>query len=112
LRIRGIEIYSLLQAKLFDEFAAALKGRDWDTWCASDDSEKEEVAAEAIAELGLQIGIEDAYNLFWKWESTLTAEDFEVEPTEENPDDEDPDESEEVKNWNDQLEDPRYIYEE
>ena len=110
MKFRGIEIYSLLQAKLLDEFTAALKGWDWDTWCAAGASDKEEVAATAIAELGLQIGIEEAYDLFWEWANTLTSDDFISDPN--NFEDEEEDYDEEVQNWNDQFEDPRYVDEE
>ena len=81
MNVNGIPIHSLTQAKLMDQFKAGLEAWDWETWSASGSSEREEIVVNAIAELGLQIGIEEAYDLFYEWADTLTPEDF--RPSEE-----------------------------
>lgn len=67
---------SEIELKLINEFNNSLSGWDWETWCATGARDKEEIVAEAVVELGVQVDITDAYELFWDWADGLTEEDF------------------------------------
>jgi hypothetical protein len=75
----GVEIYSLYQAKFLDRVKELLEDWTWEQWCATDKETKDEVAAQAIADLLRQADQDDAWNLWDEWSENLSPEDFKQE---------------------------------
>ena len=73
----GIEIYSLYQAKFLDRVKEILEDWTWEQWSEADKDTRDEVAAQAIAELLRQADQDEAWNLWDEWSDRLTEEDFE-----------------------------------
>lgn len=73
----GIEIYSLYQAKFLDRIKEILEDWTWEQWSEADKDTRDEVAAQAIAELLRQADQDEAWNLWDEWSDRLTEEDFE-----------------------------------
>ena len=76
---RGVEIYSLYQAKFLDRVKELLEDWTWEQWCAADKETKDEVAAQAIADLLRQANQDEAWNLWDEWSKNLGPEDFKQE---------------------------------
>ena len=75
----GVEIYSIYQAKFLDRVKELLEDWTWEQWCATDKEIKDEVAAQAIADLLRQADQDDAWNLWDEWSENLGPEDFKQE---------------------------------
>ena len=75
----GVEIYSLYQAKFLDRVKELLEDWTWEQWRAADKETKDEVAAQAIADLLRQADQDDAWNLWDEWSENLKPEDFKRE---------------------------------
>ena len=75
----GVEIYSLYQAKFLDRVKELLEDWTWEQWCVTDKEIKDEVAAQAIADLLRQADQDDAWNLWDEWSENLKPEDFKQE---------------------------------
>lgn len=75
----GVEIYSIYQAKFLDRVKELLEDWTWEQWCATDKETKDEVAAQAIADLLRQADQDDAWNLWDEWSENLNPEDFKQE---------------------------------
>ena len=75
----GVEIYSLYQAKFLDRVKELLEDWTWEQWCVTDKETKDEVAAQAIADLLRQVDQDDAWNLWDEWSENLGPEDFKQE---------------------------------
>ena len=77
-----------MEINLINLFKEYLKGWSWEEWQAAGSSDKEEVAVNAIADLGPEIDIDEAYDLFYDWAAGLTEADFTesiTEATESDP---------------------------
>lgn len=64
---------------LFQEY---LSGWSWEDWQAVGSSDREEVVVNALADLGPEMDVEEAYDIFYDWSAGLTPEDFEVSDSE------------------------------
>ena len=74
-----VEIYSIYQAKFLDRVKELLEDWTWEQWCATDQETKDEVAAQAIADLLRQTDQDEAWNLWDEWSKNLRPEDFKQE---------------------------------
>ncbi len=77
MRDHGVEIYSSYQAKFLDKVKETLEGWTWSEWSNATKEEKDDVAAQAIADLLRQANQEEAWELWDTWSACLTPEDFE-----------------------------------
>ncbi len=59
--------------KLFQEY---IKAWSWEEWQAAGSSDREDVVINALADLGPEVDIDEAYDLFYDWAAGLTEEDF------------------------------------
>ena len=59
--------------KLFQEY---LTGWSWEEWQAAGSSDREEIVVNAIADLGPEVDVEEAYDIFYDWAAGLTEADF------------------------------------
>ena len=75
----GVEIYSLYQAKFLDRVKDLLEDWTWEQWRAADKETKDDVAAQAIADLLRQADQDEAWNLWDEWSENLEPEDFKQE---------------------------------
>ena len=76
MRDHGVVIYSLYQAKFLDEVKKLLKKWTWSKWVSASKSEKDDIAATAIANLLRQANQDEAWNLWDEWSANLGPEDF------------------------------------
>ena len=76
MRDHGVEVNSLYQAKFLDRVKEILEDWTWEQWSEADKETRDEVAAEAIADLLRQVNQEEAWNLWDEWSETLGPEDF------------------------------------
>lgn len=65
-----------MQEQLIELFYEYLPAWTWEEWQAAGASDKEEIAINAIADLGPEVDIEEAYDLFYDWVAGLTEADF------------------------------------
>jgi hypothetical protein len=65
-----------IRDQLIGYFQDELNHWDWESWQSAGAGDKEEVVASAIAELGINVDIDDAYELFWEWADGLEEEAF------------------------------------
>jgi hypothetical protein len=68
------------QETLIPLFQEYLSGWSWEEWQAAGSSDREEVVVNALADLGPEMDVEEAYDLFYDWSAGLTPEDFEDTP--------------------------------
>lgn len=76
MRDHGVEIRSIYQAKFLDRVKEILEGWTWEQWCEADKEIRDEVAAEAIADLLRQANQDEAWNLWDEWSENLGPNDF------------------------------------
>ena len=76
MRDHGVEIRSIYQAKFLDRVEEILEGWTWEQWCEADKETRDEVAAEAIADLLRQANQDEAWNLWDEWSENLGPNDF------------------------------------
>jgi hypothetical protein len=76
MRDHGVEIHSLYQAKFLDKVKEILESWTWKQWSEADKETRDEVAAQAIAELLRQVDQDEAWNLWDEWSAKLGPEDF------------------------------------
>lgn len=76
MRDHGVEIRSLYQAKFLDRVKEILEGWTWEQWVETDRETRDEVAAEAIADLLRQANQDEAWDLWDEWSENLGPEDF------------------------------------
>lgn len=67
----------VVRDQLISYFRDELNGWDWESWQSAGASDKEEIVVGAIAELGINVDIDEAYNLFWEWADGLDRDAFE-----------------------------------
>lgn len=72
----GVEIYSLYQAKFLDRVKEMLEDWTWEQWSEADKETRDEVVAQAIADLLRQADQDEAWNLWDEWSTKLRPEDF------------------------------------
>lgn len=77
MRDHGVEINSLYQAKFLDRVKEILESWTWEQWSEADKETRDEVAAQAIADLLRQADQDEAWNLWDEWSDNLGPEDFE-----------------------------------
>lgn len=76
MRDHGVEVNSLYQAKFLDRVKEILEDWTWEQWSEADKETRDEVAAQAIADLLRQVNQEEAWNLWDEWSETLGPNDF------------------------------------
>lgn len=76
MRDHGVEVNSLYQAKFLDRVKEILEAWTWEQWSEADKEIRDEVAAQAIADLLRQVNQEEAWNLWDEWSETLGPNDF------------------------------------
>ena len=76
MRDHGVEVNSLYQAKFLDRVKEILEDWTWEQWSEADKEIRDEVAAQAIADLLRQVNQEEAWNLWDEWSETLGPNDF------------------------------------
>ena len=76
MRDHGVEVNSLYQAKFLDRVKEILEAWTWEQWSEADKEIRDEVAAQAIADLLRQVNQEEAWNLWDEWSENLGPEDF------------------------------------
>ena len=76
MRDHGVEVNSLYQAKFLDRVKEILEDWTWEQWSEADKEIRDEVAAQAIADLLRQVNQEEAWNLWDEWSENLGPEDF------------------------------------
>lgn len=76
-----------MEARLINLFYKYLEGWSWEEWQAAGSSDREEVAVNAIADLGPEVDVEEAYDIFYDWAAGLTEADFGDLITEDTDDD-------------------------
>ena len=72
----GVEVYSIYQAKFLDRVKEILEDWTWEQWSEADKETRDEVAAQAIADLLRQVNQEEAWNFWDEWSENLGPEDF------------------------------------
>jgi hypothetical protein len=75
--------------KLVDGFWNGIEGYSWDDWCSMSSKDKEEIVPDVILELGMEVDIDEVYDLFWEWAEGLDKESFGEYEDEEEYEDED-----------------------
>lgn len=63
------------EARVIEMFWDHLKGWDWDSWSGTSVSDREEIAVDVIAELGI-VDVDEVYDLFYDWSAGITEESF------------------------------------
>lgn len=76
MRDHGVEIRSIYQAKFLDRVKEILEGWTWEQWREADKETRDEVAAQAIADLLRQADQDEAWSLWDEWSETLGPNDF------------------------------------
>ncbi len=66
-----------IRDQLIDYFWDELNSWDWESWQGAGASDKEEIVVGAIADLGINVDIDEAYSLFWEWADGLDRDSFE-----------------------------------
>lgn len=64
------------RSRLIDLFWEGLTNWDWESWQSAGAEDKETIVTDAIIELGIDIDINDAYDLFWEWADGLDENSF------------------------------------
>jgi hypothetical protein len=64
------------KSRLIDLFWAGLTNWDWESWQSAGAEDKETIVTDAIIELGIDIDINEAYDLFWEWAEGLEENSF------------------------------------
>ena len=62
--------------RLIDLFREGIADTTWQDWCATSSSDKERIVPDAIVELGIDVDIDKAYDLFWEWAEGLDEDSF------------------------------------
>lgn len=57
-------------------FQKYLQGWSWEEWQAAGASDREEIVVNTLADLGPDMDIEEAYDIFYDWSAGLTPADF------------------------------------
>jgi hypothetical protein len=65
-----------MQEQLIELFYEYLPAWSWEEWQAAGSSDREEIVINAIADIGPDIDIEEAYDIFYDWAAGLTEADF------------------------------------
>jgi hypothetical protein len=65
-----------MQEQLIELFYEYLPAWSWEEWQAAGSSDREEIVINAIADLGPDVDIEEAYDIFYDWAAGLTEADF------------------------------------
>jgi hypothetical protein len=65
------------KSRLIDLFYKGIAGTPWDVWCDTSSGDKERIVPDAIVELGIDVDIDAAYDLFWEWAEGLEEDNFE-----------------------------------
>jgi hypothetical protein len=65
-----------VKGKLIDLFWESIEDWTWGDWCSTSSKDKEEIVVDAIADLGLEVDIDEAYDLFYEWASGLDESSF------------------------------------
>ena len=65
-----------LEETLVEVFMSYLQDWSWEEWQAAGSSDREEVVVNALADLGPEVDVEEAYDIFYDWAAGLTKEDF------------------------------------
>jgi hypothetical protein len=71
-----------MQEQLIKLFYEYLPAWSWDEWQAAGSSDREEIVINAIADLGPEVDIDEAYDIFYDWAAGLTEADFNTRLTE------------------------------
>lgn len=69
-------MYDAVAEQLVELFQEYLTGWSWEDWQSTGSADKEEIVANAIADLGPAIEVEEAYDIFYDWAAGLTPADF------------------------------------
>jgi hypothetical protein len=64
------------RSRLIDLFWDGLTNWDWESWQSAGAEDKETIVTDAIIELGIDIDINEAYDLFWEWADGLDENAF------------------------------------
>lgn len=64
------------KSKLIDLFWEGIADTPWDVWCDTSSGDKERIVPDAIVELGVDVDIDEAYDLFWEWADGLDEDSF------------------------------------
>lgn len=64
------------KSRLVDLFWEDLANWSWESWQSAGAEDKETIVTDAIIELGIDIDINDAYDLFWEWADGLDENAF------------------------------------
>ena len=65
-----------IEETLVTVFMSYLQDWSWEEWQAAGSSDREEIVVNALADLGPDIDVEEAYDIFYDWAAGLTEEDF------------------------------------
>lgn len=67
-----------IRDRLIDRFWAGLQGWTYDSWESASSSDKEDIVADAMLEIGnfTAVDIDDVYDLFWEWADGLDRTAF------------------------------------
>lgn len=64
------------KSKLINLFWDDIADTSWDVWCDTSSRDKERIVPAAIVELGINVDIDEAYDLFWEWADGLEEDSF------------------------------------
>jgi hypothetical protein len=64
------------KSRLIDLFWEGIADTPWDVWCDTSSGDKERIVPDAIVELGINVDIDEAYDLFWEWAEGLDEDSF------------------------------------
>ena len=64
------------RSRLIDLFWEGIADTPWDVWCDTSSRDKERIVPDAIVELGVNVDIDEAYDLFWEWADGLEEDSF------------------------------------
>jgi hypothetical protein len=64
------------KSKLIDLFWEGIADTPWDVWCDTSSGDKERIVPAAVVELGIDVDIDEAYDLFWEWAEGLDEDSF------------------------------------
>ena len=65
-----------MEERLIEIFKEYLPAWSWEEWQAAGSSDREEIVINAIADLGPEVDIDEAYDIFYDWAAGLTEADF------------------------------------
>lgn len=68
-----------MKDKIIKKFWEFLEDWDWDTWTSTSSRDKEEMVPDVIMELGLDVDIDEVYDLFYEWSEGLDEEAFQYD---------------------------------